>query len=185
MDVSEPIYIEGIGTNNGVDDPFLGKADGLRGTGIVPKVHKGLCELIKKVESGVSRAGTKKIDFVHIDAFGFSRGAASARYFVYLAVVNVHWQVQKQLTGQGYEVGSVKVKFVGLFDTVAAFGLKHKNDTADLQLDSIRNSEKVVQLAAGEEHRANFRLTNINSAAGNGREIFLPGVHSDIGKTSA
>jgi len=41
-------------------------------------------------------------------------------------------------------------------------------------------AEKVIQLAAADEHRVNFPLTNIDSAA-NGSQVFLPGGHSDIG----
>lgn len=44
---------------------------------------------------------------------------------------------------------AVEVKFVGLYDTVASHGLK------------LSLAENVVQLAAAEEHRANFRLTYI------------------------
>jgi hypothetical protein len=88
-----------------------------------------------------------------------------------------------RLRDRGFTVGSVAVKFVGLFDTVAAYGYAHYNDTRDLDLDAITAADYVLQLAAGDEHRANFRLTNIKSAKrlNKGLEIFLPGVHSDIG----
>ncbi len=36
-------------------------------------------------------------------------------------------------------------------------------------------------MAESDEHRVNFRLTNINSAGSRGTEKFLPVVHSDIG----
>jgi hypothetical protein len=42
----------------------------------------------------------------------------------------------------------------------------------------------VIHLAAADEHRSKFALTTIESAIGGGKggkEIFLPGVHSDIG----
>lgn len=39
----------------------------------------------------------------------------------------------------------------------------------------------MVQLAAAEEHRKKFSLTTIDSAGYKGQQIFLPGVHSDIG----
>lgn len=56
----------------------------------------------------------------------------------------------------------------------------HGNDTYDLHLDAIGHAEAVVQLAAAEEHRKHFPLTNINSAP-HGIQLFLPGAHSDIG----
>lgn len=77
-------------------------------------------------------------------------------------------------------VNNVVVKYVGLYDTVASYGVIHDNNTSQLHLDSIAIAEKVVQLAAAEEHRLNFRLTNISSAK-NGLQIFLPGAHSDVG----
>ncbi len=77
---------------------------------------------------------------------------------------------------------AVEIHFAGLYDTVASFGLSHTNDTRQLHLDSIGtfNAKKVTHLVAADEHRANFSLTNIDSAT-NGDEIFLPGVHSDVG----
>jgi hypothetical protein len=88
----------------------------------------------------------------------------------------------KRLTAAGKPPGQVVCKFVGLFDTVASYGLVvHSNDTSELKLDAVRHAAKVVQLAAAEEHRENFRLTNIASAGGKGEEYFLPGVHSDVG----
>lgn len=51
-----------------------------------------------------------------------------------------------------------------------------------LRLNAISAVDQTIQIAAAEEHRANFRLTNINSASGdNSFEVYLPGVHSDIG----
>jgi len=78
----------------------------------------------------------------------------------------------------GYTISEIKVRFVGLFDTVASY-----KGTSSLHLDAISdgNVEHIVQLAAADEHRSNFPLTNIKSAGGKGIEIFLPGVHSDIG----
>jgi len=38
-----------------------------------------------------------------------------------------------------------------------------------------------MHLVAAEEHRKNVSLTDIASAGSKGRELFLPGVHSDIG----
>ena len=97
----------------------------------------------------------------------------------------------------------VEFAFAGLYDTVASYGLTvktsshedydnklidFKNAKSELKLDAINRVKQssnpeintVVQLAASEEHRENFSLTNINSAA-KGLQIFLPGVHSDVG----
>ena len=121
------------------------------------------------------------IERIHLDAFGFSRGAAAARYFVHFVLEGN--PLQPRIEARGNPVEGLEVNFVGLFDTVASYGLRHSNDTSDLHLDAVRSASKVVQLAAAEEHRKNFRLTDITSAvgAGVGIEIYLPGVHSDIG----
>jgi hypothetical protein len=84
------------------------------------------------------------------------------------------------------------VPFVGLYDTVASYRegtiralASIEDDTAELHLNclGLGSINKVIQLAAGEEHRLNFPLTDIQSAvdAGKGTQIFLPGVHSDVG----
>ena len=82
--------------------------------------------------------------------------------------------------------------FVGLYDTVAAFGVDHRgkklgkvvlldNDTRQLNLDAISKARYVLHLASDDEYRDNFDLTNIQSAGLCGFELMLPGVHSDIG----
>ena len=76
--------------------------------------------------------------------------------------------------------------FAGLYDTVSSYGFKligdsYINNTAELNLKAVRQAKKVIQLVAAEEHRKNFSLTNVNSAGFKMHEIFLPGVHSDIG----
>jgi|JI6StandDraft_1071083.scaffolds.fasta_scaffold02842_12 hypothetical protein len=178
FDHSFKIYIEGIGTFDALDDSRTGAGTGMGDYGVPAKVERGLARCVRLIRAAVPSSTT--ISQIVLDAFGFSRGAAAARSFVHQAL-NVDDRLARRLTAVGYTVGTVLVRFVGLFDTVASYGVAHTNDTADLNLDAIRVAEKVVQLAAGEEHRANFRLTNIASAGGNGVEHYLPGVHSDIG----
>ncbi len=75
----------------------------------------------------------------------------------------------------------VKVHFAGLFDTVSSHGLSFSNDTGALKLEAVPHAEDIVHLTAADEHRENFALTTIDSAGTKEREIFLPGVHSDVG----
>ncbi len=117
---------------------------------------------------------------IQLDAFGFSRGAAAARYFVYQALIHETGRnIVSRLTNEGYNITDIQFKFVGLFDSVASLGRDHGDDTAELHLDSITSAAQVVHLAAADEHRLNFPLTDIRSKGG--IELFLPGVHSDIG----
>lgn len=175
------VYTEGIGTTSGGADDTQGAALGTGPTGVLAKVEAGRDAALAEIRAAADEAGSQVIEYLHVDAFGFSRGATAARHFVHSACVEPSTLLQTALVMAGYEVGEVVVKFVGLFDTVASYGAYHLNDTAELHLDAIKVAERVVQIAAAEEHRATFRLTNIRSAGSRGTEIFLPGVHSDIG----
>ncbi len=193
------LYVEGIGTEDLEDDSGWGAGTGKGITGVKGKVKKGC----KKIVELLSKNGVAKINRLQIDVYGFSRGAAAARNFIY--EINqkkgdpkeVHDGGIYQYLGDTYkEDGGVLgeelaekgittrlktvVRFAGLYDTVASFGLVHFNDTKQLHLDAVSKAGFTFQLAAADEHRANFRLTNIASA-GKGKEKFLPGVHSDIG----
>ncbi len=174
------VYIEGAGTQDNNRDIPQGLAEGRGTTGVIAKVEKGIERVVDLIER-IHLEKTTTIETVYLDAFGFSRGAAAARYFIHAALERNDTNVKKILESKGYTVFAVKIKFIGLYDTVASYGFKHGDDTTDLHLDAVSSAEKVVQLAAAEEHRKNFRLTNINSAGNKGKQIFLPGVHSDIG----
>lgn len=58
------------------------------------------------------------IKIINVSAFGFSRGAALARAFVIRLIKDC------ELLNQGYPL---RVNFLGLFDTVASFGLPAQN----------------------------------------------------------
>jgi len=181
-DHSIPLYIEGVGTEDGKKDSSYGAGTGFGDYGVIKKVEKCMEKVGLAIEKRVPDKSIR-IKYIYFDVFGFSRGAAAARYCIHLILVNT-WStiaVSGWLAKKGYKSGPVKVKYVGLFDTVASYGVKHSNDTSDLKLDSVKNAEKVIQIAAAEEHRKNFRLTNIVSAGTKGKEVFIPGVHSDIG----
>ena len=178
-DHSFSIYVEGIGTQDRGRDIPEGVVLGTGLTGVMAKVESGIEKLVSRI--GKLEGGVKNIEYLHLDVFGFSRGAAAARNFVYATLQNPGDTLRVKLTAKGFTVGKIEVKFMGLFDTVASYGIEHKNDTSDLNLDAVKKAARVVQLAASEEHRKNFRLTNIASAKKNGLQIFLPGVHSDVG----
>ncbi|WP_079242803.1 T6SS phospholipase effector Tle1-like catalytic domain-containing protein [Chryseobacterium indologenes] len=77
------IYIEGIGTQDKEGDATLGYAFGTGETGIRSKVRKGCEEIVKKVKTIKAEKKADKIAVLTFDVFGFSRGAAAARNFVY------------------------------------------------------------------------------------------------------
>lgn len=175
-DYSFAIYVEGVGTQNGGNDLILDMATGNGLTGIPAKAEWALDQLIK----GVKRLQNNKIDCIFIDTFGFSRGGAAARHVIHLILNVKRTSIIERLKNMDISVSTVQIKFVGLFDTVASFGIHHENDTIELNLDAVKYADSVVQLAAAEEHRKHFPLTNINSAC-RGLQIFLPGAHSDVG----
>ncbi|SPE77292.1 hypothetical protein FLACOL_01285 [Flavobacterium columnare] len=83
----------------------------------------------------------------------------------------------------------VKVRFVGIYDTVPHHGLFQDNDIKDLGLDNVNKANYVVHMVAADEHRANFSLTDISSVTKThpesgkkgGIELIYPGVHCDVG----
>lgn len=79
------VYVEGIGTEDlkaDIDDVtnHRGVAYGAGSTGVRAKVKKGCGLTVDKV---VGLSGDNDIDILTLDVFGFSRGAAAARNFVY------------------------------------------------------------------------------------------------------
>lgn len=81
----DSVYIEGIGTDDlgaDTDDKLdhLGVAFGAGRQGIIEKVRRGCKLLAEKIET----LGAKnKINTITLDVFGFSRGSAAARNFIY------------------------------------------------------------------------------------------------------
>ena len=192
------VYVEGIGTKNPdkkndgslsyYGDFTYGQGYGTGETGLFEKVEKGCKDLVKKL----SDKKLKKIDMLTIDVFGFSRGAAAARMFV-----NEVWKRKRGaepfnngLLGKAFAESSftvpeyIKIRFIGIYDTVSSFGKDgnvYNDDEEKVLLKLNGHFDFVAHLTAENEHRQKFPLTNIASAAGEHKELTLPGVHSDIG----
>ena len=147
------IYIEGVGTKDLEGDYSLrgiSYAEGV--TGLLAKVKKGSEELVQKIkmlydrEKGNSEIKIRKI-VLTLDVFGFSRGAAAARHFLYQVSHNKHLNMETQVARNNFldnmiEVPeselviamkkekilapfakniTINIRFVGLYDTVASF----------------------------------------------------------------
>lgn len=182
-----PIYIDGIGTESGLSDsPIIGQGLGWGNQGVNAKVEKGFREVVDALISALCDCDdgeTLKLSFA---LFGFSRGAAAARSFV-RRLLDSKAELEKIVKVQ---VPKAKcewdgpIKFVGLFDTVSSVTTLDTlvyGDVKSLSLDAIKSAQKVVQLAAADEYRKHFPLTDIASAGAKGTQIFLPGAHADIG----
>ncbi|MBF9219797.1 phospholipase effector Tle1 domain-containing protein [Hymenobacter ruricola] len=201
------VYMEGIGTTNDGDDDISGGGFGSGPTGIPARVTEGIKRLESSVKSLLLATEDGYLEELTIYAFGFSRGAAAARHFC-ARRTNSRGRENNLCGALGADAAVVKLKFVGLFDTVSSFDENDKEDTSLSSLlgkavrhklfddYSFRNDvpelhlwlddptlEKVVQLRAADEYRVNFSITNIVSATSQhkGLELLLPGAHSDIG----
>lgn len=165
-------------------------------TGVEAKVQHAYRNLTDLIKENLGQPNSQLVvEEIRIDVYGFSRGAAAARHFVNIVLnpaviiaggMSFNSEPLKiKLTKANYQVNVVKVYFVGLFDTVSSVGLLGTageiSNVNELGLNAISAAKSVYHLAAADEHRKNFALTNIKSAGGKGKEVFLPGVHSDIG----
>ncbi|MFJ1231189.1 T6SS phospholipase effector Tle1-like catalytic domain-containing protein [Yersinia proxima] len=188
-------YISGIGTAAGVSDSAMGM--GL-GTSILD-VFEGVVTKTDEAMVGIANVITKFMRFnqpsdfciakIQFDVFGFSRGAAAARHFANRVMEQdpaIAKAIAKGLQGDYYDgKPSGEVRFLGIFDTVAAIGgitnffdiNGRSNPRVKLELRPAV-AKKVFQITAMNECRYNFSL---NSIKGMWPELALPGSHSDIG----
>lgn len=187
-------YVSGIGTADGKSDALFGMALGSslirQFEGVVTKTDEALdnisAELARFIKLNRDQIAIAKVQF---DVFGFSRGAAAARHFANRVMKQdtaVAAAIDKGLDLAGHHGKAAgEVRFMGLFDTVAAIGSLQNfynvngrsNPGVNLELrPSV--AQKVFQISAMHECRHNFSL---NSIKGMWPELALPGVHSDIG----
>jgi hypothetical protein len=188
------IYIDGIGTETEKDDSVMGGGFGTDYTGIPKRVASGCRSIAEKIRGKKNKSEKIKIPRLTIDVFGFSRGAAAARSFVYEAGRPQYWDEYNEMRRKGgylgqvfkennIEVDLIDVRFLGLFDTVSSYSERFSanpdfsNDVWELHLNDIGKAKNVLHFTAMDEHRENFSLTNIHI----GLQKMLPGVHSDIG----
>ncbi|MGH9657653.1 MAG: phospholipase effector Tle1 domain-containing protein, partial [Bryobacteraceae bacterium] len=152
-----------IGSQNyweGVGTRFglLGKLfGGITGAG----AHQRVNEALEKLEKDLV-AGDNNIDIV-----GFSRGAAIALHFAN--------QIQQP------------IRFLGLWDTVASFGIPGNEENLGFDLNLPDNVQICCQAMALDERRHTFPLQRLEARVADanqpGRlfEVWFRGVHSDIG----
>ncbi len=195
LKVYQSVYVSGAGTISGGRDSLLsGQGFGRGNTGVVAKVGKS----IKKISDILGAFHTHNpgcvIAGLELDLFGFSRGAASARHLANEVLKRSRGALGPVLdrhklplaAGFCWDKGCVRLKVIGLFDTVAAIGgfsdLGNVRDAVNKRVNLFLPpgcADQVLHLVAGDEHRRNFALNSV--APDWPREIVLPGSHSDIG----
>lgn len=184
-------YIEGQGTFNDKGDSLMGYSMGALSSGVPRRAKKGIQEAVTGIKTVLNdeEMFPEKyfIELLTVDVFGFSRGAATARQSIHQMVKSTLRPLYTRLRGIGYldtKKSAVKVCFAGLYDTVLSYWAgQYLHTEWLLDMKSVTEAEKVIHLAAADEHRIDFPVSNIKSAKskGNGEEYFLPGVHSDVG----
>ncbi|WP_456490047.1 T6SS phospholipase effector Tle1-like catalytic domain-containing protein [Marinobacter nauticus] len=192
------VYAPGAGTKTGEDDVLYSAATGLGEAGVMAQVDYAFSQLALSVKEVLQDLPAdlldKPIDKLTLDLFGFSRGAAAARHVAHEINQGEIGLLAQTLADSGILwPKTVEIRFVGLFDSVAAIvnlaagdvlAHNNRNHPVKLYLDPGKVGQ-AVHLTAAHEHRRNFALNSLRSRDGsmpaNFREIALPGVHSDIG----
>jgi hypothetical protein len=189
------IYVSGIGTTSGGRDSILsGQSFGRGQTGVVAKVGRGVKKIARVLRAFAVHNPGCVIAALELDLFGFSRGAAAARHLANEVLKQQAGLVDGILDRRALPLspaftwanGSVRLKVIGLFDTVAAVGgisdMGRVSDSVNKRVNLFLPpgcAEHVIQLVAGDEQRRNFSLNSITP--GWMTEITVPGAHSDVG----
>lgn len=142
-------------------------------------------EWFRRLEQKIQAATKPKLVEVFIDVFGFSRGAAQARVFC-------NW-LEPFFKGKTLAGVTTHIRFLGLFDSVAAVGLGasasrftdgHQSwgDAPYLRIPQrVRQCEHYVAM---HENRGAFPLEDAHhkgAMPSNVRQYRYPGMHSDVG----
>jgi uncharacterized protein (DUF2235 family) len=160
-------YEPGVGTNWW--SRHLGGALGL---GARLRIDRAYHRLVKNY-----RAGDHTIDIV-----GFSRGAAEAREFANVIYSRgIRSEDGRRVTG-----ARIPIRFLGLFDTVAALGIPWNKDNWTYRMEIPPNVQNVRHAVAADERRRMYGLWSIRPEGtcrvnGNYKARWFRGSHSDIG----
>jgi uncharacterized protein (DUF2235 family) len=154
-------FYQGVGTKHGLVGKIVGGAFGVGGHDRIGDAKRDLARQLAK--------GDRDIDIV-----GFSRGAALAVHFA-------------NVIGDGFMVDGVRdvppVRFLGVFDIVAAFGipidigLSFNRINLGYKLGLAKGVRHCYHAMALDESRKAFRPTRVRG----GCEVWFRGVHSDVG----
>lgn len=193
--IQKAIYIDGIGTEAGKPDSMIGQGLGVSDTGVVAKTDKAVSRLKRALQETLSAIRQYQPDYepviksLQFDIFGFSRGAAASRHFanrIHSEDPAIISAIRDGMLGTEFKGAPAgKIRFIGIFDTVAAIGTPlnglspHNANTGNVNLVLRPGvADKVSHITAAHECRFNFALNSVKPAW---PELALPGVHSDIG----
>ena len=163
MKNGENFYKSGVGTRWGLIGRVVGSIFGVGGQRRLKEAKEALKKNFRK--------GDKDIDII-----GFSRGAALALEFAN--------EVDNMTIGG---TKSPPVRFVGLWDTVASFGIPGNNINLGHNLGLAGSVKNCFHALSLDERRFTFPLTRVAQdtlsgvAPANVQEVWFRGFHSDIG----
>jgi uncharacterized protein (DUF2235 family) len=157
-------YVPGVGTRFKAIGRALG---GVFGLGELPRINEAYEALCKAWDQGER----------DIDIVGFSRGAATTLDFCHCIQAR---GIRKPGSDQVVEP-SPKIRFLGVWDVVASFGLANLGNTAlnighHLSLPK-SNLQYCFHALALDERRPSFLPIRVEGAC----EVWFRGVHSDVG----
>lgn len=148
-------------------DSLMGKGFAV---GIQERIEKALFDFTIVVEDWKK---SRRLDEINLAVFGFSRGATEARAFLHW--LKRHSKVKDEGKRLSYDGVPLRVKFLGIFDTVESVGAL---DAGVIKTKVPRFVEKCTHIVAAHELRDAFSLTG---GDGNTRHVVYPGAHSDVG----
>lgn len=165
-DYQHSFYYSGVGT-------YGNRFQQIFNAGLAPP-NKDVRKIVRKAGKDL-RKNYKPGDKIFI--FGFSRGAAIARRFA--TVIEKYINID--------ESNSNPIRFLGVFDTVAAMGLPNLNDDSKPVSDVVfenntisKHIEEALHLISVDENRIAFQPTLMNKDS-RVTEIWFAGAHSDVG----
>ena len=161
---TKDFYVAGVGTRFGAVGRALG---GVFGLGELPRINEAYDQLCQNWAAG---------DTI-VDVVGFSRGAATTLDFC-------HCVMDRGIRRPGSDTvveRSPRIRFLGVWDVVAAFGLGNLGDDLlnighHLSLPKA-NLQYCFHAMALDERRPSFVQTRLPGAV----EVWFRGVHSDVG----
>jgi uncharacterized protein (DUF2235 family) len=145
------------------------------GGGLEQRLEKALFQLEEYI---AEMRRQRKVEEINLAAFGFSRGATTARAFMHW--LKAHSKVRDAGSSLLWDGITLKVRFLGLFDTVESVGGAGKNTRPEVVKTRIPAFvEKCTHLVAAHELRKAFPLTVL--ATQRFANVVYPGAHADVG----
>ncbi|MDR6712132.1 hypothetical protein J2W83_001727 [Pseudomonas hunanensis] len=174
---SEKIYLDGVGSQkSSTPVALLERGTGLGGQERIEQAYDAFVAFYNKNQD-------HKID---VNLIGFSRGAAQARALANeiidrgVPMLDSDWKPTREYL---VPPGQVHVNKLGIFDTVASYGIPITDSHPNKNLEISKNVDSTTHLVAMHEYRATFPLTSALRNDDNSRieEVKFAGAHSQVG----